>query len=67
MFDCLRIRAELFKLYYQQEEFILNSKADAFEALDKILSIIHGWLVCSQNHLENFDDFNLTVELSCEQ
>jgi hypothetical protein len=61
----LQIRAELFKLYYQQEEFILNSKADAFEALDKILSIIHGWLVCENNQLPDLD-FNKTLELPCD-
>ena len=37
------VRAELFKLYYDQNEFALHEKADAFEALDKILGIIHVW------------------------
>ena len=37
------VRAELFKLHYDQNEFALHEKADAFEALDKILGIIHVW------------------------
>ena len=37
------VRAELFKLHYDQNEFVLHEKADAFEALDKILRIIHVW------------------------
>lgn len=39
------MRTELAKLFYQQSEFQINEKADAFEALDKILNIFHAWLV----------------------
>ena len=28
------VRVELFKLFYESGEFVLNSKADAYEALD---------------------------------
>ena len=35
------IRVELFKLYYEKNEFVLNSKADAFETLQTLLSCIH--------------------------
>ena len=37
------MRAELFKLNYDRNEFALNGKADAFEALDHILGLIHVW------------------------
>jgi len=37
------VRAELFKLTYDHESFPLHEKADAFEALDQILSVIHAW------------------------
>jgi hypothetical protein len=39
-----RLRRELFKLSYLKNEFVLNEKADAFEALDDILSLVHSWL-----------------------
>ena len=45
VFDAKGIRVELFKLFYLKEEYVLNSKADAYEALDTILSIIHAWQV----------------------
>jgi len=41
------VRCELFKFFYEQKEFVLHDKADAFEALDKILTILHCWLVSS--------------------
>jgi len=44
------IRRELFKSTYIYENFELFGKADAFEAMDKILTIIHHW-VCVQNPL----------------
>ena len=37
------VRAELFKLNYSRNEFSLHEKADAFEALDHILTLIHLW------------------------
>ena len=46
---------ELFKLYYDDHEFILNSKADAHESLDKILGIIHGWCANKKSSLELFE------------
>ena len=49
MSNTVRIRRELFKLSYLKNEFVLNSKADAFEAFDDILSYIHCWLT-AQNH-----------------
>ena len=35
------IRVELFKMYYEKNEFVLNAKADAFETLQTLLSCIH--------------------------
>jgi len=37
------VRASLAVLFYDQTEFQIHEKADAFEALDKILTIIHSW------------------------
>jgi hypothetical protein len=45
----LAIRRELFKLFYDQGEFILNQKADASEALDHILGLIHGWIASQKS------------------
>ncbi len=39
-----KVRRELFKLSYLKNEFVLNQKADAFEALDDILSLMHCWI-----------------------
>ena len=38
-----KVRAELFKLNYDRNQFALNEKVDAFEAFNQILSIIHVW------------------------
>lgn len=53
VFECFQVWTELFKLYYDNEEFKLNSKADAHEALDKILGIIHGWYATKDLKLSN--------------
>ena len=37
------MRTELFKLFYFKQEFKLHEKADAQEALDHILSVLHGF------------------------
>jgi len=42
--ESLRVRRELFKLYYLEGEFVLNTKADAFEAFDTILQLVHYWV-----------------------
>jgi hypothetical protein len=41
--DNSKVRASLSVLFYDQTEFQIHEKADAFEALDKILTIIHSW------------------------
>ena len=39
------VRRELALLFYDQNKFKINEKADALEALDKILLVIHAWMV----------------------
>lgn len=45
--DSKDIRKEIFKFNYQQNKgkssFELNEKADAFEVLDLMLSMLHAW------------------------
>jgi len=43
--DNTKVRTELALLFYDQQEFQIHEKADAFEALDKILQILHSWIV----------------------
>ena len=43
VFNSNKVRAELFKLTYDSNKFPLHEKADAFEALDQILGVIHAW------------------------
>lgn len=52
----LQVRAELFKLFYEKNEFVLYNKADAFEALDQILTVLHGAL-STQGRSEDLDMF----------
>jgi len=42
------LRRELFKLYYVDELFDLYDSADCFEAIDKILTILHHWVTGTQ-------------------
>ena len=63
--DCAEVRVELFKLYYSKGEFVLNSKADAFDALDTILNILHAWIICEQNKLK-ITDMSKAIEVSCD-
>ena len=42
--DSVNIRRELFKLSYERDTFCLNSKGDAFEAFDFLLTAIHECL-----------------------
>ncbi len=43
VFESTNVRRELFKLKYLSGEFMLNFEADAFEALDFLLTCIHTW------------------------
>jgi hypothetical protein len=49
VYDPSEIRRELFKLYYEQNEFVLYQPADTFEAMDKILTALHTWLAESSS------------------
>ena len=45
--DSMGIRRELFKLHYLSEgegRFNLNTKAEAFELMDYLLSCMHAWM-----------------------
>ena len=46
--SCNNVRTEFFKLFYENEEFELHSKSDAFEAFDQILGCLHAWAACAQ-------------------
>jgi hypothetical protein len=37
-----KVRAELFKIFYKKNKFDLHEAADAWEALDNILTILHA-------------------------
>jgi hypothetical protein len=56
-YEALDVRKELFKLFYDKGEFALHGKADASEALDQILGVIHGWLATKK--LPDKDTFNM--------
>ena len=43
IFDPRELRRELFKLYYVDDLFGLYDSADCFEAIDKMLTILHHW------------------------
>jgi hypothetical protein len=36
------VRAELFKIFYKRNKYDLHNGADAWEALDNILTILHA-------------------------
>ena len=62
------MRAELFKLFYDQNEFALHERAYAFEALDKILGIIHVWQKTHDQRDEAGKKFTLSegMRLLCD-
>ena len=37
-----KVRAELFKIFYKRNKYDLHEGADAWEALDNILTILHA-------------------------
>jgi hypothetical protein len=52
----LEVRRELYKLFYDKNEFAINSKADAHEAFDNILGLVHGWIASSLNNNKTKQD-----------
>lgn len=61
IFDATRIRVELFKLVYDTNEFVLNDKADAYEAFDFILTQIHTWNQTASNKQTPSSPVNLST------
>lgn len=63
MIDSNPIRLELFKftcMYNRgKSNFELNMKADAFEALDTILSMLHAWFFAIRTGKTDLDWFKL--------
>lgn len=53
LLDTVKVRREIFKLQYDHDLFGLNSKADAFEAYDFLLTSIHSWIQNSAQALKN--------------
>ena len=47
-------------MFYLKNEYVLNSKADAFEAFDDLLSLIHCWLA-NQKAIKNEKDDGLLI------
>ena len=62
--DCADIRVELFKLFYISGEFVLYKKADAAEAFDKILNLLHGWV--ASGRIETEKDRLTAENLECK-
>ena len=66
-FDATRIRVELFKLVYDTNEFVLNDKADAYEAFDFILTQLHTWIqsAISKQKLSSSTQLDELAQISC--
>lgn len=58
MLDSAKVRRELFKLHYGYEVFDLNVKADAFEAFDFLLTVLHSWVKYDSNSSTGEDHDN---------
>jgi len=54
-----KVRAELFKFFYKQYKFLLHNGADAQEALDNILTILHAAFTHNAT-ISNFDKPEVT-------
>jgi len=63
--DNSKVRASLAVLFYDQNEFQINEKADAFEALDKILTIIHSWIASSNMSNGKQGTLNSCLDKEC--
>ncbi len=60
-----RVRLELFKFFYDKKEFVLHEKADAFEALDQILTVLHCWFASIEQEKGNQITYNKCLDLRC--
>ena len=67
-FDAYLLRAELFKLFYASGKFNLHDKDDAFECLDQILGLMHGWVSTAGTTVQfqtTFDVMNQPCQQGC--
>ena len=60
------MRAELFKIYYLESLFDLNTKADASEAMTCILKLIHSLFIDS-NARKMCKTFEDELDLNCNR
>lgn len=60
------VRVELFKLYYEKNEFVLNEKADAFETLQTLFSCIHVYYSCAIRKSKTKIEFSKALEYECD-
>ena len=61
------IRVELFKMYYEKNEFVLNAKADAFETLQTLLSCIHVYYSSKIMKPKAKGEFQKALDYDCGQ
>ena len=61
----LGVRGELFKLFYDKNEFAINSKADAHRAFEHILGLIHGWISSPRSHNQSSHDIIVLENQYC--
>ena len=59
------VRVELFKLFYEKNEFVLNEKADAFETLQTLLSCIHVYYSCAIRKSKAKIEFSKALDYEC--
>ena len=53
-----KVRAEMFKIFYKKNKFDLHEPADAWEALDNILTILHAAFTTQGREDNNKLDFD---------
>ena len=58
----LHIKAEMFKLTYTEDKFRLEDKADAYEALDLMIRLLHAWSLPAR---ESDRDVNEILRTAC--
>ena len=59
------VRVELFKLFYEKSEFVLNEKADATETLQALLSCIHVYHFSKNKSKANIE-FSKALDYECD-
>ena len=61
----LGVRTELFKLFYDKNEFVIYSNADAHIAFEHILGLIHGWISSPRNDNQTRHDIIVLENREC--